>query len=135
MQYRISTPVQCPHLSVAARAFSLYTACSLRSVITISHASLYLWNFHGRVVTPAAWPACVIKRGGPSAFHAAQTVVFRHTGHHINSAQLVFEAIHDLGAKCMRIVLIKHNPGSLLPCAMPRTMGIPVFYLLSTHPL
>lgn len=37
-------------------------------------------------------------------------VVFRHTGHHINSAQLVFKAIHDLGAECMRVVLIKHDP-------------------------
>ena len=54
--------------------------------------------------------------GGPGAFHAVQTVVFRRTGHHINSVQLVFEAIHDLGTEYMRAMLIKHDPRGIFCC-------------------
>jgi hypothetical protein len=123
------------------RAFSLYTACSLRSVATIyiyiprrqtrrlqgtleRRAMIYSataychggLRFRGagssisrtssfgdfpRVErNPALTSVLVHSHGGPgpSQFQPALTVVFRHTGHHINSARLVFEAHYATSA-------------------------------------
>jgi len=55
--------------------------------------NLFCGTSHEAVFTSVAWSTWVIQPGGPGAFHTVQTVVFRRTGHHIISVQLVFETI------------------------------------------
>ena len=87
------------------RAFSLYTACSLRSVATILFISRVsttrsrtssFGDFPRVERNPALTSVLVHSHGGPGASHAAQTVVFTHTGESAEKIQLVFSTISML---------------------------------------
>ena len=61
----------------------------------LSYKDVHLWELPTGEEEPSAMTTLVHSHGGPGAFHAVQTVVFRHTGHQRSLVLLVFIAEGD----------------------------------------